>query len=58
MILPSTVKIGGIDFEVNQVSPDSKELDNNRNWGTIINGQCRIFVDKSLPLQKQQQIFS
>lgn len=56
MALPKKVKIGGIDFDVKLVPPESKELDYKRNWGTILNGECVIYIDKELPEQKQQQV--
>lgn len=58
MGLPVSVKIGGIEFDIKQVPPESKELDYKRNWGAISSGECLICIDQSLPLQKQQEILT
>ncbi|MTI62261.1 MAG: hypothetical protein FH762_20140 [Firmicutes bacterium] len=55
MKLPEKVKIGGINYEVLLVPLKSEELNYGDAIGSIIHSECKIWINKEMPLQKQQE---
>lgn len=55
MKLPEKIKIGGIDYEVLLVPLKSEELNYGDVIGSIIHSECKIWINKEMPLQKQQE---
>ena len=53
--LPDRIKIGGIDYEVILVPLKSEELDYGDNIGCIRHTDCKIWINKDMPVQKQQE---
>ncbi|MFW6030181.1 MAG: hypothetical protein ACOCRO_08005 [Halanaerobiales bacterium] len=55
MKIPEKVKIGGIDYEVIMVPLKSEELNYGDAIGSITHTDCKIWINKDMPIQKQQE---
>lgn len=53
--LPKQIKIGGIEYRIILLPLKSEELNYGENIGMISHTECKIYINKDMPIQKQQE---